>query len=375
VTSIEALRQAIDSAEPGDMILLQPGVYAVRGNYLRFIRPGAADAPITVRAAHLGTVTLQSDLPEALKVQAPHWRFENLVLRGVCADDSSCDNGFHVVGAAEDTVLRNLRIEDFNAQIKINGEDGHYPDNGRIEHTTLIDTHARHTGSPVTPIDLVGANGWRIEDNLIADFIKLGGNTVSYGAFAKGDAHGTVFTRNVVLCEWRVRGALGQTIGLSFGGGGTGWETRRDRGRSGYEHADGIMADNLIAFCSDDGIYLNRAANSVVRHNTLIGTLGVDVRYAESTAQVEANLVDGPIRARDDGSFWGEGNETGSLAGMFLGRNPVRGFFVDPGKLNLNWRRLPVMVKPHPGVDLCGVAWKEPAPAGAFQDFAACGAH
>lgn len=376
VSTTEGLRQALDQANPGDVIVLQPGVYPLRGNYLRFIRPGTALAPITVRAAHLGSVTLESELSEALKVQAPHWHFENLVLRGVCGDDSGCDNGFHIVGAAEDTVLRNLRVEDFNAQIKINGEDGRYPDHGRIERTTLIDTHARRTGSPVTPIDLVGANGWLIQDNLIADFVKLGGDTVSYGAFAKGDARGTVFARNVVLCEWRLRGAkggpIGQTIGLSFGGGGTGWQTRRDGGSSGYEHADGMMTDNLIAFCSDDGIYLNRAANSVVRHNTLIGTLGIDVRYTESTALIEANLVEGPVRARDDGLFWGGGNETSSLAGMFLGRNPVREFFVDPATLDLRWRRMPATVKPDDGLDLCGVAWKEPAPAGAFLDFQAC---
>ena len=136
-----------------------------------------------------------------------------------------------------------------------------------------------------------------IQDNLIADFVKLNGNTVSYGAFAKGDAHGTLFTRNVVLCEWDLHGAHGQTIGLSLGGGETSPALRRDYGRSAYEIVDGTIADNLIAFCSDDGIYLNRAANSAIRHNTLIATAGIDVRYVELTAAVEANIVDGPIQS------------------------------------------------------------------------------
>jgi parallel beta-helix repeat protein len=373
VATIEALRQAAENAEPGDVILLQPGVYPVRGRYLTFWRPGTAAAPITVRAPRLGLVTFESDQPEALKVQGAHWRFENLVLRGVCADDTSCDNAFHIVGGAEDTVLRNLRIEDFNAQIKINGEKGHYPDHGRIAHTTLIDTRGRNTVVSVTPIDLVGANDWLIEDNLIADFVKLSGNAVSYGAFAKGDAKRTIFTRNVVLCDWNLRGAKGQTIGLSFGGGGTGGPTRRDLGRSGYEHADGLMTDNLIAFCSDDGIYLNRSANSVLRHNTLIATAGIDVRYPESTAELDANVVDGAVRAREDGLFWGEGNVTGSLTGMFLARNPVRALFVDPGRLDLRWKQLPEFAKPDTGTDLCGAEWTETAPPGAFQDFRVCG--
>ena len=85
-------------------------------------------------------------------------------------------------------------------------------------------------------------------------------------------------------------------------------------------------------------------------------------------------MVDGPIRARDDGLFWEDGNESGSLAGMFLGRNPVRGFFEDPARLDLRWRRLPALVATEPGVDLCGAAWTALSPAGAFRDFRACGA-
>jgi len=372
VTTVEALRQAVGAAMPGDVILLQPGTYPLRGNYLAFTRPGTAAAPIIVRAPRLGLAILESELSEGLKVQAPHWRFENLVLRGVCTDDSACDNGFHITGAAEDTVLHNLRVEDFNAQIKINGENGQFPDGGRIEFTTLIDTHTRKTANPVTPIDLVGADGWVIQDNLIADFVKASGNATSYGAFAKGASHGTVFTRDVVLCEWHLRGVEGETVGLSFGGGGTEWALRRDGGHTGYEHSDGVMAENLIAFCSDDGIYLNRAANSAVRHNTLLATAGIEVRFAESTARLDGNLVDGSIRAHDDGMFWGDGNQAGTLTSMFLGRNPVRALFVDPARLDLRWRALPELVRPDTGVDLCGAEWTQPAPAGAFQDFRKC---
>jgi parallel beta-helix repeat protein len=372
--TIETLRQAIDNAAPGDVILLQPGVYRIGQPYITVSRPGTADAPITLRAPRLGSVTLESELGEAVKVDAPYWRFENLVLKGVCSDDGACDNGFHIVGRAEHTVIHNLRIEDFNAQIKINGENGRFPDNGRIDHTTLIDNHARRTSASVAPIDLVAASLWAIEDNLIVDFVKTGGNNVSFGAFAKGAGRGTVFARNVVLCEWRLHGPNSATIGLSFGGGATDLNLRRDVGRSGYEYADGIMTDNLIAFCSDDGIYLNRSANTVIRHNTLIGTSGIDVRYVESMAQVDANVVDGPIRTRDDGMFWGDGNESEPLTGMFLGRNPVRSLFEDPARLDLRWRRLPALVATDSGVDLCGAAWTALSPAGAFRDYRACGA-
>ena len=292
VATIDQLRQAIDTAMPGDVILLQPGTYRIRGSYISIVRPGSLPAPIVVRAARPGTVTIESELDEALKVAAPHWRFENLYLRGVCADDSACDNGFHIVGAAEFTAIRNMRIEDFNAHIKINGENGKFPDHGEIVRTSMIGTHIRKTEASVTPIDLVAASFWTIEENLIADFLKSGGNKVSYGAFAKGEGRGNVFRRNVILCEWHLRAAGTESIGLSFGGGGTIQELRRAQGITGYEHADGVISDNLIAFCSDDGIYLNRAANTLVRHNTLIATTGIDARYPETTARIEGNVVD-----------------------------------------------------------------------------------
>jgi hypothetical protein len=195
---------------------------------------------------------------------------------------------------------------------------------------------------------------------------------VSYGAFAKGASRGTIFSRNVIVCEWRLRGPTSESIGLSFGGGGTGQRLTRDMGLSGSEHADGVMSENLIAFCSDDGIYLNRAANSAIRHNTLIGTGGIDVRYPETIAQIEGNRVDGPIRARDDGWLWEDGNENGSLMGMFLGRNPVRAFYADAGRLDLRWRSLPVLVATQPGLDLCATEWATLSPAGAVRDFRSC---
>ncbi len=372
VNTTETLRQAVDSAVPGDVILLQPGTYRIQSKIM-VTRSGTADAPITVRAPGVGSVVLESVLPEALNVGAPYWHFENLVLRGVCADDMTCDNGFHIVGAADHTVLRNLRVEDFNAQIKINGENGHFPDDGLITHVTLIDTHARRDDASVTPIDLVAASRWTIEDNLIADFVKTGGNKVSYGAYAKGAGRGTVFNRNVVLCTWHLRGPTSASIGLSFGGGGTGQLYFRDYGLSGYEQADGVMTDNLIAFCSAEGIYLNRAANSVIRHNTLIGTGGIDVRFPETIAQVDGNIVDGPIYARDNSLLITDSNETASLGLMFLGKNPVRTLFMDPARLDLRWRHVPVMVETAPGEDLCGADWSALSPAGAFRDFRVCG--
>ena len=86
----------------------------------------------------------------------------------------------------------------------------------------------RDTANPVTPIDLVAASHWTIRGNLITDFIKGGGDRISYGAFAKGAGAHNVFEQNVVVCEAHAARTPGQRVGLSLGGGGTGKPYCRD---------------------------------------------------------------------------------------------------------------------------------------------------
>lgn len=181
VASSEEARRTIAAAAPGDTIVFLPGTYRIRGD-VAVIRPGTAEAPIVVRADRPGTVTIEFDAGEGFRVAAPYWRFENLSIRGVCARQEFCEHAFHVVGGAHHFAAVNNTIVDFNAHFKVNAEEGRFPDAGLIESNTLTDSAPRLTGSPVTPIDLVTVNGWVIRRNLIADFIKLGGDRVSYGA-------------------------------------------------------------------------------------------------------------------------------------------------------------------------------------------------
>ncbi len=367
------LAAAAANAQPGDVIQLVPGRYPFSGNPVLITRPGTADAPIVVRAERLGLVTIETEQVEAIKVAAPYWRFENLVIRGTCGDHTYCEHAFHIVGPARGTVLRNNRIEDMNAHIKINGEQGAFPDDGVIDGNTLVDTVPRATGNPITPIDLVAANGWRISGNLIADFARAGGGKPTYGAFVKGAGDNNVIQRNIVLCEWKLRDTAGQRVGLSLGGGGTGETLRRDMGRTGFEQIGGVIRDNLIAFCSDDGIYVNRSVRSAIMHNTLIDTAGIDIRFPESSAEVIGNIVDGTIRVRDGGLLRAYANQAGPLLGLFAGYHPIRGLFRDPGALDLRWRdRPPPQATPAEGPDLCA-APRPPQPMpGAFEDWSRC---
>jgi parallel beta-helix repeat protein len=269
-------------------------------------------------------------------------------------------------------VIRNNRFEDFNAQIKVNGENGEFPDRGVIEGNTLLDTAPRATANPVTPIDLVAANDWRIRGNVIADFVRAGGAGTTYGAFVKGAGEDNVMERNLVICEWHLH-APGEHVGLSIGGGGTDEAFRRDRGLTDLEQQGGVIRDNLIIGCSDAGIYLNRAARSVIDHNTLLDTAGVQARTVETSGRVTANIVDGVIRARGGAALEGWDNDAAPLLGLYVGLHPQRAYFRDPASLDLAWRTEPGPVSgASKQVDLCRVARTPLAPPGAFADYAAC---
>jgi parallel beta-helix repeat protein len=373
VASSDEAIKAIASARPGDVITFLPGAYRFRGPSIDVRNAGRKENRITVRAARLDTVFLEFEMTEGFHVLAPYWTFENLNIQGVCADHSSCEHAFHVVGQGSYFTARNNRIIDFNAHFKINGSGNSAPDYGVIEGNTVSNKTVRRTGNPVTPIDLVAASHWVIRGNLISDFIKGFGNQISYGAFAKGGGSDNRFEGNAVLCEYLLRGAPGQRVGLSLGNGGTGLAYCRDK-RCITEQDGSIIQSNLIAHCSDDGIYINRSATSKILHNTLIDTGGISVRFAESSADIQGNLVDGAIRSRDGGLIRASENHATTTTQLYLGHHPVRDLYVNAEMLNLRWKYDPPrrMTSGAPPPDLCGALRPSNAAYGAFEDFSAC---
>jgi hypothetical protein len=372
VASSEELRRAVAAAQPGDLITLLPGVYRVEGS-IAASRAGSEGAPITVRAEQPGSALIEFAAVEGFAVSAPWWRFENLAIRGVCAAQDECEHAFHVSGGAHHFAAVNNTLTDFNAHFKINGSQGAFPDHGLIEANTLTNSAPRRTYKPVTPIDLVAASDWVVRGNLITDFIKDGGDGVSYGAFAKGAGARTLFERNVVLCEQRLRGLPGQRVGLSFGGGATGKPYCRD-GKCITEQDGGIMRANLVASCSDAGIYVNSGAGSTIADNTLVDTAGVLVRYPESSATLDGNLVDGAIVSREGGVLRAGDNLSTSTVAAYAGQHRLRALFSGSGAFDFGWSGEAPRRSGGAGahVDLCAPRRSAPAAYGAFDDFRAC---
>ena len=301
------LAAALRTAQPGDYIRLAPGIYRLTGQALYATAVGRPDAPIIVAADILGDVRIEMAMVEGFAVQGAYWAFGNLEITGTCPNDSDCEHAFHVSGDARGLVLRNNRLSDFNAQIKINGraQTGTYPDQVLIEGNSLIDSRPRRTGNPVTKIDAVGTHDLRIIGNVIADFAKKGADQRSYGAFSKGNSRGTRIERNLVVCEWQHRG--GGRIGLSLGGGGTGEQYCRG-GSCPVEDSGGIIRSNIVLGCGDVGVYLREAASARVERNLIAGTRGIDARFPSTDATVGANLIDGRIMAWDGSTVRDAGN-------------------------------------------------------------------
>ncbi|WP_164013963.1 chondroitinase-B domain-containing protein [Pyxidicoccus trucidator] len=308
VANVSQLQSALASAQAGDEIVLADGTYDVNQD-LGCSAEGTASQPIVVRAANRHAARIRFNATEGFKVSGRYWTFDGLDLEGVCAQDSACEHAFHVTGHAENFVLRNSRLRNFNAQLKVNAVKNasgvfEMPHRGLIERNEVYDTRARNTGTPVTKLNIDTGDDWVVRENYIHDFAKAGG--ISYGAFMKSGGHRGVFERNLVICTKDA--ATGNTrIGLSFGGGGTGNAFCAPAFDASVtcdpEHSDGVLANNVIINCSDVGIYLNKAANTRVLFNTLIATTGVDFRFASSTGEAHGNVMSSVIRVRDTGSF------------------------------------------------------------------------
>jgi MYXO-CTERM domain-containing protein len=333
VSSVAQLQSALAGAQPGDDIVLADGTYAVNANLSCTVN-GTAQAPIVVRAQNRLGAIIRFNAVEGFKVSGAYWTFDGLDVQGACADDNNCEHAFHVTGHAERFVLRNSRVRDFNAQLKVNasqnGATWEIPHAGLIERNELGDTRPRATSNPVTKLNIDTGDNWVVRDNLIHDFHKNGGDFVSYGAFMKSGGNNGVFERNLVLCTRDVTTG-GTRIGLSFGGGGTGGAFCAPAFSSSVpcdpEHTGGTMRNNVIANCSDVGIYLNKARSTQVLFNTLISTSGVDFRFASSTGAAHGNVMSGTVRPREGGTFQAGTNLLNVTSATFSGwyQEPLKG--------------------------------------------------
>jgi hypothetical protein len=108
-------------------------------------------------------------------------------------------------------------------------------------------------------------------------------------------------------------------------------------------------------------------------HNTLIDTAGVHVRFPESSAEVEGNVIDGAIRSRNGGQVRAADNLDAPIAWLYAGLHPQRALFTAPQRFDFAWQDAPPRRRlDEQALDLCAAPQPAQAAYGAFEDFAAC---
>jgi hypothetical protein len=317
VRDAAGLAAAIAHATPGDDIVLGDGNYSIT-HKLSALASGTTRAPVTVRAAHRHAAHIAAATVIAFEVTGAYWHFADLDISGVCRDDTTCEHAFHVVGAADGFQLTGSQIADFNAHVKVNADEAHrMPAGGLIANNWFVDTHPRHTGNPVAPINIDNAIAWVVRGNVVRDVQKDGPGEGAYGIFVKGGSQNPVLERNLVMCGVDAH-ARSDTVGLSFGAHGMDAALCPPHWNAGMtcdpEVSGGVMRNNFVVNCNGDGIYLNKAHGSKILFNTLMRSGGITFRYPSSTGLALGNLMDAAIRARDGGSFTDAGNATSAAS-------------------------------------------------------------
>ncbi|MCB0366479.1 MAG: right-handed parallel beta-helix repeat-containing protein [Bdellovibrionaceae bacterium] len=311
VTTVEELTSALALAEPGDDIIIGPGSYEIEGNVM-IARAGTSEEPIRLRAAMAGDALLEmnpgSSPTEGFVVRAPYWILENLVIRGSCipGDHSKCENAVHIRGEADHLIVRNNTMTEFNSMIRgsgsgVSGSPYKFANDVLLANNRLYNSSARDTSGNVNFIDVSGGARWTFRRNFLYDFSKNLGDKTSYGISLRGNSRDAVFESNLVACSRYL--ASGTRVGLSLGGDGLSLSQSCENMNCSTEHTNGTVRNNIVIGCSDAGIYLNKANNTLVIQNTLVGTEGIHVRDSEATARVINNLVSGSIWASNKGGI------------------------------------------------------------------------
>lgn len=323
VQTTAELDQAIKAAQPGDVITLAPGTYPTTGFRVR--AAGTADQPITLRAGVLGEARIEAKGLVAFSLNAPHWHFENLDIVGQCeaASHSSCEHAFHITGNSDGVRIQSSRLVNFNAAIKGNGlptKSGRvFPDDVIIERSYIYNMESRRTRAPVTSIDVVGGQRWKIIDNFLADYGRVDGKAAYHG-FLKGHSRDGLMARNFVICNWRHQGP--GRVGLSLGGGGVGDHVKDicEDGLCKVEHTGGEISGNIVTQChTEPGLYLNAAENTKVSGNLFFHTTGIQLHSEYTSADIKGNILNGGVRDRLGSTHTASGNQIyGTKYGAYL---------------------------------------------------------
>jgi len=329
----------VSSANQGDTIVLEDGIYNLNGSMLWFSTPG-----VTLRSASGNPADVILDgsynTTEIITMAASDQTVAEITLT------RAFTNPIHVVssnlGDTNNTLIYRVNIIDPREQaIKINPHmDGYYTDDGVIACSSLkLTDQGRPNVNPTLGgcytggIDAHQARGWTVRDNAIEGFWCSSGLS-EYGIHFWKGGRDTLVERNILKDNAR---------GIGFGLANSGIaRTYNDnscpQANGAYiGHYGGIIRNNFIHASStgllnsadgfDSGISLWAACNATVVHNTIVSTgnnfSSIEWRFAGSTGiEISNNIATHPLRERDGATANLSGNlENASLSLFIDGQN------------------------------------------------------
>jgi len=294
ISSIAALQNAVNSAQPGDIIEVVNGTYTLtsfdgimiqdKNNLTIRSQSGNRDAVIIK-----GQGISNNNVGFVFKIfRSDYITLENMTLRDVYWHCVQLNEG------SSNFILRNLYMWDagegpVKTTVLPNVLDL-YCDDGLIENCVIGYTT---TGmrSVVEGIDLIASARTVIRNN---DFYNAKAKKqVGYGFFVKGNGEDTVVDNNYFQnCD----------IALSFGDGLCPWDYSRYL-QEHPEHRRGIMKNNVVHGTYDVGIYLVEATDFKCYNNTVWSTYrsgsSIDFRYTQTSGTCYNNICSQNYRLRD----------------------------------------------------------------------------
>ena len=334
VSSVAALRSAVNGAASGDTILVADGDYNLDGVYLRFDVPN-----VTLRSASGDRENVVLDgnyvTTEIVQIVASNVTIADMTLREAYYHPIhiSSTSGAHTTG----TMIYNVHIIDPGEQaIKINpytGENAlYFPDDGAIacSHIELTDVGRPHIRNDCYTggVDAHQARDWVIRDNLIEGFWCESGLS-EHGIHLWRSCRDTLVERNEL--RGNARG-----IGFGLASSGDGIRTYSDNpcpsAGGGYvDHYGGIIRNNFV-FANDGGLFASEygfdcgiclwnACGAQALHNTVASTQApfssIEWHLANTNVEIKNNLVSHNLRERD-GTAVLEGNLTYQPLSLFV---------------------------------------------------------
>jgi hypothetical protein len=295
VNTADGVRNALDQANPGDIIRVAPGVYDFF-DPIHLDSAGSPTQPIQLIGDGDAEFRIHGSL--GLSIAGQDYVVEGIWLR---CQGSQCTGarGISLWGSARRITIRGGRTTDFYHHIKgwITNVTLDAPEDITIASNEAYNT-ATYSGSS-NVFNLDGGARWRVVGNYVHDYGNAG---VNFGIFLKGATTESVIERNLVAGRHARAAGNGAVVGISFGGGrmGTQWCAAGNRGAGGCicEDYDGIARNNIVVNTSDAALHVHSACGSKFLNNIVYNSATMlQIQSFEGVGDIEVrnNVLEGGL--------------------------------------------------------------------------------